>query len=249
MIPTKLLYLEQNFLYKIAAQVLEITERDDKKALVLDQTIFYPQGGGQPADHGEILCPQGRFAVTDVRFVEGVVYHFGSFTQGTCSVGDTVELLVDVPRRVLMSRLHTAGHLIDVAMDQLGFSLPFAKSYHFPDNPYVEYEGIFTAEECDALHKKLQNELDRLIGQDNPVTFRMASCEELGSLCVQVPLNLPSGKPIRIVSIGSLMTVPCGGTHVVSLAQLGAVQIRKVKSKGGILRVSYVLPDDGSPGL
>lgn len=241
MVSTKLLYLEQNFLYKVSAQVLAITERDDKKALVLDQTIFYPQGGGQPADHGEIICPQGRFAVTDVRFVEGVVYHFGSFTQGSCSVGDNVELQIDVPRRELLSRLHTAGHLVDVAMERIGLQLMPTKAYHFPDNPYVEYQGVLTPEQCADVQQKLQTAVDALIKEDLPVTHRLAHKDELAAICSHVPEHFPEGKPVRVVTISNFAACPCGGTHVASSTQLGKLEIRKIKSKGGVVRVSYLL--------
>lgn len=241
MVPTKLLYLEKSSQYTSSAQILEVAVRDGKQALALDQTIFYPQGGGQPADHGEIVCASGRFMVTDVRFVDGVVYHSGSFVQGICFVGNDVELFVDIPRREFLSRLHTSGHLIDVAMEQLGLHLVPTKGYHFPDNPYVEYEGSYTSDECMVLQERLQNEVNRLIQENISVAYRMAQREELEAICIHVPDYLPAGKPIRVVSIGSLATCPCGGTHVASLAQLGAVEIRKVKCKGGILRVSYVL--------
>ncbi|HBL98992.1 TPA: hypothetical protein DDZ86_05115 [Candidatus Dependentiae bacterium] len=241
MIPTKLLYLEDNFCFTGFATILEVVLRDGIQAVVLDQTIFYPQGGGQPADHGEIVGPNGRFAVTDVRFVDGIVNHSGEYADGVLEAGNRVELFVDVKRREFLSKLHTAGHLIDVAMERLDLHLPSAKGYHFPDNPYVEYEGSFTSDECAALQPRLQQEVNRLVEENIPVTYRMAKREELDAICIHVPTYLPEGKPIRVVSIGTLATCPCGGTHVASSAEVGFIEIRKLKSKGLNLRVSYVL--------
>lgn len=238
---TKLLYMDHWDVITAQAKILAIVEQDGQKALVLDQTIFYPQGGGQPADRGEIVGTSGLFQVAGVRFVDGVVYHFGEFAQGTCAVGEAVELKIDQQRRELLSRLHSAGHLIDVAMEQLGCHFVAGKGYHFADHPYVEYEANLTAEDCIGLQKELQVVLDDLVQSDIPITGVSMAREDLEKVCQHVPDYLPAGKPIHIVTIGNHTPCPCGGTHVRSSSLIGRIKISKIKSKGGVLRVSYQL--------
>lgn len=240
---TKLLYMDDWNIITAQAKLLELVNRDNRSALVLDQTIFYPQGGGQPADHGEIVGKTGVFKVADTRFSDGNVYHFGEFVQGALKAGDLVTLNIDRTRRTLLSRLHTAGHLIDVAMENLKKIFKPTKAYHFTEGPYVEYEATLTPEECGALQELLQSEITRLLATSAPVTGRSMTREALEGICSHVPDYLPAGKPIRVVTIGNFVPCPCGGTHVASLSELGQVVITKIKSKGGILRVSYQISE------
>lgn len=86
-------------LFSDTATIQDITTTDDNKtALILDQTIFYPQGGGQPYDIGTITDKSGEFAVDEVRFKDGIVYHFGSFTSSTLQKGQQVQLAIDKQR-------------------------------------------------------------------------------------------------------------------------------------------------------
>ena len=77
---TKLNYLDDTYLLESKATFIEIKENEKGKAVILDETIFYPQGGGQPADTGKIILDNNIFSVTDVRLDEnGIVWHFGEF--------------------------------------------------------------------------------------------------------------------------------------------------------------------------
>ena len=88
---TNLLYLNDTYLFKTCAKFIAIKESDKGTAVVLDQTIFYPQGGGQPADTGIILSGKNVFTVTDVRLDEqGIVWHFGTFTTDSFNKGEEV---------------------------------------------------------------------------------------------------------------------------------------------------------------
>ncbi len=74
---TKLKYLEDFSLLKSEARVVEVQKENDRDIVILDETIFYPQGGGQSYDQGTIESASGKFLVEEVRFVEGVVRHIG----------------------------------------------------------------------------------------------------------------------------------------------------------------------------
>jgi Ser-tRNA(Ala) deacylase AlaX len=121
-------------------------------ACVLDRTLFHAQGGGQPSDAGSLtvagLAAPATFEVKDVRFdpATGIVYHLGAFPD-SAPAAESIETPVDVTmdvnleRRVLNMRLHSAGHLIDAALAAEGFLGPHegsftqGKGHHFPDGP------------------------------------------------------------------------------------------------------------------
>src|SRR5579871_4429046 len=116
--PTKLTYLENFNLLKDEATVLHIIQ-ENNTIIILDHTIFYPQGGGQQYDKGIMENKNGKFIVEEVRFIDGIVKHIGKFEHGTFNINDKVTCLVDQNRRELNSRLHSAGHVIDMAVDGL----------------------------------------------------------------------------------------------------------------------------------
>ena len=127
-------------LLECSAIVEEIKDLGENKfSIILNQTVFYPQGGGQPYDNGIIKNENAIFNVNEVRFIEGQVHHIGTYSKETFKIGDTVDCLVEKERRQLNTRLHSAGHLIDMGLKELGRSWKPGKGYHFPNGPYVEY--------------------------------------------------------------------------------------------------------------
>jgi len=165
---TKLNYLDNTYLFESEAVFIEIKENKKGKAVILDETIFYPQGGGQPADKGEIISGNNIFIVNDVRLDEtGTVWHFGEFNNNQFQVkaGDKVILKIDKDRRILNAKLHSAGHLLDCAVSKIGIeNLCPTKGFHFSDGPYVEYDGVI--ENPAKVIPILQKNVDDLIVQD-----------------------------------------------------------------------------------
>ena len=209
------------------ATVLEIIE-SDHLAVVLDQTIMYPQGGGQPCDIGTITAPGAQFMVSEVRNIDGVVYHYGAYEVAGCSlaVGDVVRVRVDRERRQLHSQIHSAGHVIDMGLQALGIAWPSGKGYHFPAGPYVEYIGQILPEEIPSLRTRLEAACLAIIAENYPcrISYDTASYRD--------------GVPLRLVTFGDL-GIPCGGTHVASLGTLAGFSIRKIKQDGERIRISY----------
>src|SRR3989344_7045283 len=95
---TKLLYLQDSYLKQATAKVAAVDTKDNQTGLILDQTIFYPQGGGQPADHGTITGPSGQLQVNHTSYNNGSTLHLGTLT-GNKKKGNTVELQLDWDRR------------------------------------------------------------------------------------------------------------------------------------------------------
>ncbi|CAJ1446959.1 unnamed protein product [Effrenium voratum] len=139
---TRALYMEGTYVFQCSACVLDMHffEETGKLGVELDQTVFHPQGGGQPSDRGQ-LCADGlpNLAVTFVtkdKAKEGVIRHD---CEGDVQAwlrkgaGMTVTCQVDESTRRSNARLHSAGHLLDVAIFGLGFRWQPGKGYHFAD--------------------------------------------------------------------------------------------------------------------
>ena len=235
---TILFYLDHMHDLEGDAVVERVDQQADRSVVYLDQTILYPQGGGQPYDKGVIQGSGTKFIVEEVRFMDGEVLHFGHFEGQPFMPGEDVHIVVDAERRQLNTRLHSGGHLVDMAVNQLGFDWTPGKGYHFPDSPFVEYGGQLDAAKQAELQAEIEKTSNELIGQDLPVTCRFVEIDELHRLCRHVPENIPTNKPSRVVQFADF-AIPCGGTHVKSLAEIGHVGITKLKQKGDNIIVGY----------
>ena len=240
--PTNLLYLTDSYLLETYAVVVAVPDTETgSKAIVLDRTIFYPQGGGQPFDLGLIIINCKEFNVRSVRFLNGLVYHFVEEDLYEDLIEQKAQLKVNIERRQLNSKLHTAGHLLDIAMTNAGINFQPTKGYHFPDGPYVEYDGVIAPEDRLAILSKVEFEANQLIKSGKKVEeLIVESYEELHHYCKYVPEYIPKDKPVRVVKIANV-ACPCGGTHIGNIAELGGLSVSKIKVKSGKTRISYQL--------
>lgn len=222
---TRLLYLEDMCLLQCQAKVINIIQEQESHQVILDQTVFYPQGGGQPSDHGTITSSHTVFEVQKVLVDNGIAYHNGILKNGSFNIHDIVEVHVDKELRDLHNKNHTAGHLIDYALHDLGYKFISGKAYHFPQGPYVEYEGTLEQTERDQLLTKLGKAVNDLVQKALPVSINL--------------LNNDPQK--RAMSINSYAPILCGGTHVLNTKDIGHITIRKIKNEKGNLRVSYAV--------
>jgi len=141
LVGTKKTYLESTYLFSSSVVLTEATFENGIVKLLFDSTVFHPQGGGQPSDKGFAYSEDGviEIAINMVKEdrVRGVVEHSGVFVRGVFDdlhMGAVMSLNVDESWRRECARLHSGGHLLDVAMRDIGFSsLKPTKGYHFPD--------------------------------------------------------------------------------------------------------------------
>lgn len=239
-------------------------------ALTTEATIFHPQGGGQPSDVGQFLVNDNPiFEVLTVRTAiskPGVVLHFGYFLDsshakpGPSSLSVTEN--VNSERRLLFSRLHTAGHALGASVRTLleskieGFDE--LKASHFPDSASCEFQGLI-----DGKYKgDIQKAVDELVAKDAEVRigwwrkgdFRHRGLERLlpsDEVWQQIAIAVDdrgeseSGSDddevtrIRVVEIVGAEVYPCGGTHVPSTKACGKVGVKKISRSKGQSRVSY----------
>ena len=232
---TELKYLQDFSLFTSKAMVLEVKESDYGKVVVLDATIFYPQGGGQPSDSGKIYNEHAVFEVRQVKLdSDGIVLHFGNFVSGNLNPNEEVTIEIDAVKRILHSKLHSAGHLIDCAIEKMAIpNLKPTKGFHFSEGPNVEYEG--TVDNPENLLIALQEIIDELITQDLPLLSSDLTQEEAKSKGIFAPI----GKKARIINFKGFSICGCGGTHVLSSRQIGKIVIKKIKCKNGITKISY----------
>lgn len=233
---TELLYLSDTYLFQAQANILETSSDEFGDYVVLDQTIFYPQGGGQPADNGSINADNFSFKVSHVVLTpESEVRHYGE------SSGDLVEgevnLSVDESRRVHNAKLHSAGHLLDCAVAELGLKIKPTKGFHFPVGTYVEYEGVL--EDGNQYKGPLEVIINRMVEDDIPIVVKDLDSKE----AEKEGIKAPEGKSARFVEFAGHVGCGCGGTHIDSSKGLGKIVVRKLKSKKGNTKISYALED------
>lgn len=213
---------------------------DGQTDVVLNQTCFYARGGGQDWDMGVIKSQTAEFAVSEVRLDENsVVHHIGKSQGSAFLVGDKVICTVDEERRTINTRLHSAAHVIDMALDSLGYNWRPVKGQHYPNLSAVEYVGELSGEEIAELRPKAEAKANELAAQDVENKLEFMPFEQMHSVCKHVPDNIPKNKPGRVVIYAGSYGIPCGGTHVKNVKQVGTIKIPKIKSKKGIIRVSY----------
>ncbi|KAF7566819.1 metal-dependent hydrolase related to alanyl-tRNA synthetase HxxxH domain protein [Pyrenophora tritici-repentis] len=193
-------------------------------------TIFHPQGGGQPSDTGIIILADQadmQFRVQQVRKIGPTILHMGIFDpiEKIFERYSEVEQRIDVEKRVIHSRIHTGGHVVGLAVNQLiaSGSLPLnlvdGKASHYPGASFVEFTGLIPAEAKAAIQAKV----DELIVQDLDVKIHIWSEEKARSSCTRTNDLLRSDeKGVRVVEIGGAGSYPCGGTHVLRLSAQSA---------------------------
>jgi Ser-tRNA(Ala) deacylase AlaX len=230
----KQLYYSLPYEVESSARVERVERKANNAVIELDSTLFYPQGGGQPSDVGEIIGPNGRLKVELVQFKDGAILHQGKLL-GTIAEDDEVKLAIKWSHRHHSMRSHTAGHLIhEVVVATAPATLVPAKANH-GNSAFVEYAGTWN--DCDQ--EAIEAELSRLIAADLPVVMQESSLEEIQANCRYVPKGLPSGKPLRTVRIGGGELVPCGGVHVRSLSEIGRIIITRIEHGEGTTRFVY----------
>ncbi|MGY2365845.1 alanyl-tRNA editing protein [Pseudomonas azotoformans] len=191
-------------------EVLSCTPHEEQFAVILQSTIFHPQGGGQPFDTGWL----GEATVLRATQEADRVVHY---VDRPLEPGP-ITARVDEQRRMLNTRLHSAGHLIGSVGETLGW-MPI-KAHHWPGEGKITFIRGEAAQAMDA--EAIQQQVNQWIAADYPRH-----------------MNLEDGT--REVGFGELPAYACGGTHVQALSELGQVTILTLSEKKGALSVRYEL--------
>ena len=218
--------------------------------LVMDQTPFYPEGGGQVGDRGEIVGPSGRVVVEDTqRVAERLIVHRGRVVEGQIAVGDEVTARVDAQHRADTMRNHTATHLLHAALRKvLGAHVKQAGSLVAPD--HLRFD--FTHNEAVTREQLAEVELlvNEKVRQNVPVHTRLTSFDEAMSEGVLAFFGEKYGEEVRVVEVNTV--VPrfsaelCGGTHCERTGDVGLVIITSESSIGAGMRRIEALSGRGA---
>lgn len=234
---TEELFREDSYLKTCEAQVVSVSET----GIVLDRTVFYPMGGGQPGDSGTLKTADGRTVeIADTRKVDGKHTHIPAEDQPGLNEGDAVSAEIDWDRRYRHMRVHTAMHalcsLVDGAVTggqigdgkgRLDFDIPGER----PDK--------------EALTEALQ----ALVAADHAVSVSSITDEELEAnpdLVRTMSVKPPTGAGrVRMLRIGEDVDFqPCGGSHLKSTGEIGPIRVGKIENKGKQnRRINLVLDD------
>lgn len=230
---TKLIYMEDAYLKELRAKVLNIAEKGKLHEIVLDLTIFHPEGGGQPPDKGDIIGDNGIAKIKHVQLSGRIVKHQCTL-QGKIEVGEIVLCKINWSYRYRNMRYHTGGHIIHDTVMQIYPNLKPIRGSH-GKKAFIEYQGV--------LKKDIKQEIEvianKLIEENRKVITKFVTYEELVKECSFVPQNLPRNKPLRIVAISGFESIPCGGTHVKHANEVGKVRITEIKDAQGKILIGY----------
>ena len=234
---TELMYIEYPDLYELSAQLTE--QGSDAKGiyLVLNQSLFYPQGGGQPADQGKIITEKACYEVFDVRNMDGEIRHYIIGSNIDIQTVDAVTIKIDKKRRILNSKYHTAGHLIAAVAEKEKPELKAIKGHQFPKEAYVEFEG--TVSDVDNFMAQINSQVSACVANKSTVKTEELSADDAAMIAQDLPYELPNNKSIRVCHIEGFLPVPCGGTHIKTLDDISSLAIKKCKSKKGKTKIYY----------
>lgn len=212
---TEKLYDSDPFLHRFAARVLHCEAGKNGSVVILDHTAFYPEGGGQPADHGTL----GGVTVTDVHEKDGIILH-------TCSaplpVGETVEGMLDRERRLDHMQAHSGEHIVSglihtlYGYDNVGFHMG-------ADCVTIDFDGPMTPEDL----IRVETLANRYIWEDHEVEILFPTAAQLEALEYRSKKALTGS--VRIVRFPGADTCACCGTHVLRAGQVGLVKLLSVQ--------------------
>lgn len=223
---TQPLFQQDSYLTQCEAQIIRVC--DD--GVVLDQTVFYPLGGGQPGDSGILKTEQGLMVqVMDTRKSKqqpGEIVHIVNKGLENLSVGDRVTAEINWDKRYRYMRMHTCMHvfcsILEFPVTGGNISLDKCRlDFDMPEKPDKQ---------------QLTDQLNQLISRNTELGTRWISDEEMQAnmdlvktMSVKPPMG--AGK-VRLVEIPGIDLQPCGGTHVKNTSEIGEVRVKKIENKG-----------------
>lgn len=223
---TEWLFRDDAYLREATARVVAVDER----GVVLDRTIFYPQGGGQIGDTGVLTRGNGEaLGVVDTRKGEAPdsVLHVLAAGAPRPELGETLTLAIDWERRYRLMRLHTALHVLSCIV-----VAPVTGGNIAPDKARLDFDIDMSL--LDAA--RIERETNALIARGTPTETVWITDDELDArpeLVKTMSVAPPRGTArVRLLRIPGIDLQPCGGTHVANIGEIGAIRVLKIKSEG-----------------
>jgi alanyl-tRNA synthetase len=213
----------------------------DEAAVVLNQTVFYGESGGQVGDTGSMESDDAVLAVTGTTKNHAKNYlHHCKIKAGTVRVGEIVKASVDAPRRRAIMRNHTSAHLLQAALRRV-LGTHVEQAGQLVDEKRVRFDFTHFAALTDEELQKVEAMVNSVILSGTPVECREMPIEEAKKLGAMALFGEKYGKIVRVVSVGDFSKEFCGGTHIGNTAQIGLFKIISESSvASGVRRIEAV---------
>ncbi|OJJ82840.1 putative alanine--tRNA ligase [Aspergillus glaucus CBS 516.65] len=209
---------------------------DSDYVIATEETIFHPQGGGQPSDNGQMKLERDQ--------TKSQIYHIGRFSgpEQLLWEGDVVVQIIDTAKRNYHSRYHTAGHILGITVKQLKGKIgdvSEVKANHAPGMAFVKFRGLIAGE-----HKSdIQERVNELVQENLPVKFNWWDEQKAKAHCAALSegFSMPEDGDVRVVDVEGVGAYPCGGTHLPTTADIGSIVVRRISRQNGVTKISYAI--------
>lgn len=233
---TTKLYQDDSLQLQFSSRIVGALPFGDQPAIQLSATAFYPEGGGQPGDHGHLIIDGHQVEVIDVQIDNAEQIHHLVRDIPSMAIGDAVTGMVDERRRRDFMSQHTGQHMLSALVDQT-MACPTISARLGSQHGTIDVDGdpdIFTPEKMAALEIQLQ----AVVLEDRPLGILYPNAEELVKLGLRRAPKVSEG--IRIIEISGFDKTPCGGTHCQRTGQVGPIKIIGKERYKGMTRLSFL---------
>jgi misacylated tRNA(Ala) deacylase len=236
------LYQTDSYLKEFDAEITGVDQ--EAHAVILDQSAFYPGGGGQPYDVGMFMVNGEELAVTKVKRVKGQMLHYLADTASLPAVGEAVHGIIDWDRRYKLMRIHTALHILcGVVFRDYGAQVTGGNMEPLSARMDFEFETM-----RHELVAEIEESINQEVANARELEIRILPREEAFQIpdLIRTKINLlPEGiKEVRVVEILGLDLQADGGTHVANTSEVGKIRVTDYKSKGKINKRIYIQLED-----
>lgn len=210
--------------------------------MLLDQTAFYPTGGGQPADTGVVKGEEGEIKVVDAQRIGDTVIHVADQIIGEIKEGEQVRGVIDWNRRYALMRNHTTAHLMAEAIRRVtGIPAKIVGSAIDVDKARLD---LSYEESVGPLLPEIEKVANDIVKENRQVEVKMMRRKDAEEYVEKFHESLktlpPQVQNVRIVEIKDLHACACGGTHVKSTGEIETIKLLKRRSKGkGVERIEF----------
>jgi len=223
---TEKVFYQDSYRKTLTSEVVEVLDN----GVILEATLFYPQGGGQPGDRGTLTIGGRAYSVADTRYADdrhNIVHYLEDEDLSAIHPGDSVDMEIDWLRRHRLMRMHTSMHLVCSLISAQATGGAVGET---------ESRLDFDLQGQSVDREQLTADLNRLVERALPVTVGSITDAELDrnpelvrTMSVQPPRGHGS---VRTISIEDTDYQPCGGTHVRNTSEIGELLVTGLKNKG-----------------
>jgi alanyl-tRNA synthetase len=236
---TTLLFLSDTFQFEVSSIVTGCDEDEEGPYIITESTVFFPGGGGQEPDKGEIIIENEiTYPVYKAALINRQVRHY---IQEKMTEDIPVLIRINREHRLQNARLHTGGHLLSsIVYEKLRWPLIPVKGFHYQQGAYIEFEPMdndLPETSIDILNDVIAEDIE----QSLPVTTLLVSTQDSAFEQAFKPRGFipPEGSPLRLVKIDPYLAYPCGGTHLHHTGELRWLRVKHIKHKKRNIRISY----------